>query len=105
MVILSACKPKDNKSNNQISDIEKVDSLIEKTVPISSDLIEEFKNIDISKLNAELFQKTVIMSPKDIMKMYYPYEVGQEGKEEIIIVDKILSNGNVKVTLIHDYIW
>ncbi len=102
LLTTGACSQSVKQENNQIPDIEKGDSQIDKKASISSDSIEEFKIIDVSKLNAELSQKTTIISPKDIMKMYYPYVPGREGNQEIIISDKTLSSGNVEVTLIHD---
>lgn len=90
-------------STNQKSEIKVTDSVIDKSDPISTKSIEEFENIDVTEFNINLAQKAIKMSPIDIMKMYYPHKAGQEGKEEITISKKILDNGNIEVTLIHDY--
>lgn len=98
LIFLSACKWVDRKNIDENKDIQ-----IEKSVSIPAASNETFENIDVTELNIEISQQKVIFTPREIIKMYYPYEAGDEGKEEIIISERILINGNTQVTLIHDY--
>lgn len=64
---------------------------------------EKFSNINYEELNQKISQSSKKLSPKDIMKIYYPKEVGfTEGNQKIIIKEQVLKNGNVEVELIHD---
>ena len=62
----------------------------------------KFENIDFSKFNIKLSQKTEKMTPKEVMQLYYPHKKGDEGNEQIILSEKILNNKNTEVTLIHE---
>jgi len=65
--------------------------------------IEKFENVNISDLNTKLSQITKNLTPKDIMKVFYPYEVESgEGNEKITISEKTLNDDVVVVELIHD---
>lgn len=98
LIFLSACKWVDRKNNDENKEIQ-----IEKSFSTTAASNEAYESIDVSEINIKISQNKAISTPKEIIKIYYPFEAGQEGKEEIIISERILSNGNNQVTLIHDY--
>lgn len=68
----------------------------------ANDAAQPFVTNDIAEINQKLMRETQPLSPKQIMKMYYPATVGAEGNESITITQSIANNGNTIVTLIHD---
>ena len=77
--------------------------LLSESTTQTNEIKEEYIMIDHAELNYTLAQTTTSMSGKEVMKLYYPYEVeSQEGNEIITIQEKALENGNIIVTLIHD---
>ena len=64
---------------------------------------EKFKPINFDKLNQTISQSSKVLTPKDIMKIFYPKEVGRsEGNQTITMNETELRNGNLEVELIHD---
>lgn len=64
---------------------------------------EEFKDIDFSELNMELQNTSELLSPKEIMRKFYPTRVESgEGNESIDMRETQLNNEITEVELIHD---
>lgn len=64
---------------------------------------EKFEALPFNGLNIKLSEETELLSPKAIMRLYYPRTKEKlEKNERIIINEKNLSNGHTEVILIHD---
>lgn len=92
-------------SCNQTSDKKDTNTIIEKTELESktTELNERFEEVDILELNRTLRQADKNLSSREVMQLFYPYQVkSSEGNEKINIEEEKLDNGNTLVTLIHD---
>ncbi len=64
---------------------------------------DKFEKLDFSAINTEIAGIEKALTPKEIMKIYYPAEVeGEEGNQLITLKERALDNGNIEVILIHD---
>ena len=64
---------------------------------------EKFQELNPETINVLLKAKNGNISAKEVMELYYPYEViVGEGNESIEISEKKLENGNTLVTLVHN---
>lgn len=94
LVLFSACK---DKVESKVGFKEKV-----KQEEINNSG-EKFETLDFSEFNAKLIKNEAILSPKAIMKLFYPTEVeGAEGNEQILMSQNEISKNEVELTLIHE---
>jgi hypothetical protein len=95
---VSACRSTDKPIKQDESD------LIEQSHSSTKEPKEAYESIDISEFNNALSRRSEKLSPVEIMKLYYPHEASQEGREIITINEKNLGNKTREVILIHDYL-
>ncbi len=64
---------------------------------------EEYEELDITEINKKIAESVGILTPEEIMRMYYPYKVEtNEGNEIITMNTTMLNKENIEVVLIHD---
>ena len=96
---LISCNIKTDEKKEEATLSQKEHDIKIKTI----DKNEDFKEINSDDLNQLLTQKGGVLSAKEVMKLFYPKKVETgEGNEKIELSEKVLDNGNVVVTLIHD---
>ena len=111
-LIFAACSTK-NTSDKSIASSEKEEIktvMLQKSLKAKSQNLakeasqnDNFKEVDFSELNKEIAGIEKALTPKEIMKIYYPAEVeGEEGNQLITLKERTLDDGNVEVVLIHD---
>ena len=67
------------------------------------DQYEQFEALDITEFSKKVENSNEVLTPKDIMKLYYPRQVeSEEGNQTINIDVKDLGKAHAVVTLIHD---
>ncbi len=88
-------------SSNQESEKEHPNALIPKQVDTKN--TEEYEELDITEINKKIAESVGILTPEEIMRMYYPYKVEtNEGNEIITMNTTMLNKENIEVVLIHD---
>lgn len=101
--IIQSCSHSTNKDLKN----QKTNDNIENVLFLKKNKNEKFKQLEVSEINSKISQSDSKLSPISIMRMYYPYDLGmEEGSkfEKVFIISKFLVNGNIEVTLIHDYL-
>lgn len=64
---------------------------------------EDFIDLDVTDLNNEIRASSENLSPKEIMKMFYPVNTESgEGNERIVLSEDLLDDGTTVVELIHE---
>ena len=94
-VVLYSCSSEQNQDTTVIETEQTVD---EDEKPIEP---EKFLALDIADINKQLLSIEENLSPKGIMKLYYPKEKTSEGNEQINVSEKTLDNEEIEVQLIH----
>ncbi len=95
-VILFSCNQNTDRKEVIESPIEEAKTDIETSS-------EDFEHFETDEFNQIVAGHEKDLSAKEVMQLYYPFEVeNSEGNEEININEKTLENGNTLVTLIHD---